>query len=359
MDQIRLLSEERYRDELAALMDEDKFHKPKGWKLSPRAVETFIMGADKPIAITPKYIGDRYMIQVAIATLASDRALLLVGEPGTAKSWLSEHLAAAICGSSRLIIQGTAGTTEDQIKYSWNYALLLAEGPSEKALVRSPMYRAMEEGAILRFEEVTRCSSEIQDSMISLLSEKHMVVPELNSIITGRKGFNVIATANTRDRGVNEMSSALKRRFNFVTVPVLENLQQEIAVVVKRTEELKTDYEIEAQVPADMVEVLVAMFQELRRGKSQDGATKIKGPSGAMSTAEVISVMFNGAILAEHFGNKEATPKELARSMVGTIAKENTEDLRKLEEYNETILKGRKGNWEKMYRAMRDEIKRL
>jgi hypothetical protein len=155
------------------------------------------------------------------------------------------------------------------------------------------------------------------------------------------------------------MSSALKRRFNFVTVPVIENLQQEIAVVVKRTDELKTDYEIEAQVPADMVELLVAMFQELRRGKTQDGATKIKAPSGAMSTAEVISVMFNGAILAEHFGNKETTTKELARSMVGTIAKENTEDLRKLEEYNETILKVRKGNWEKMYKAMRDELKRL
>ncbi len=125
---------------------------PTGWRLSPRAVEKFIMG-DAALNIRPKYVGDRDRVQVAIATLASDRALLLVGEPGTAKSWVSEHLSAAICGNSQLTVQGTAGITEDQIKYSWNYALLMAEGPTDRSLVPSPVLTAMRTGTIARFEE--------------------------------------------------------------------------------------------------------------------------------------------------------------------------------------------------------------
>src|SRR6185437_17007195 len=99
MTEIRQPAEVKYQAELAALMMADKAPKPPGWRLSPRSVEAYVMGTDAPVGgvpITPKYIGDRSIVQVAIATLASDRALMLVGEPGTAKSWLSEHLAAAV-----------------------------------------------------------------------------------------------------------------------------------------------------------------------------------------------------------------------------------------------------------------------
>src|SRR5579872_7054909 len=212
MSEIRPPAEIKYQAELAALAAHDPGARPPGWALSPRAVETYVMGSPDPVggvAISPKYIGDRHLIQVAIATLASDRALMLIGEPGTAKSWLSEHLSAAVNGTSTLIVQGTAGTTEDQIKYSWNYALLLAEGPSHKALVPSPVLRAMQAGRFARLEEVTRTASEIQDCLISLLSEKQLAIPELGEVVAAQRGFNVIATANTRDRGVNEMSAAL------------------------------------------------------------------------------------------------------------------------------------------------------
>src|SRR5689334_18725912 len=216
MPEIRLPAETKYAAELKALAQSDTSPRPPGWRLSPRAVETYVMGTDKlvnGVPITPKYIGDKALVQVAIATLASDRALMLVGEPGTAKSWLSEHLAAAISGTSSLIVQGTAGTSEEHIRYSWNYALLLAEGPSPRALVPSPVYRAMQGGKFARVEEITRTTPEIQDSLISILSEKQLAVPELDTIVSAQRGFNVIATANTRDRGVNEMSAALKRRF--------------------------------------------------------------------------------------------------------------------------------------------------
>lgn len=358
---IRLAAEDRYRLELDALRRADRHSRPAGWLLSPRMVEVFILGSrDEYLAsdgtrlrISPKYLGDRALVQVAIATLASDRALLLVGDPGTAKSWLSEHLAAAICGSSRYVVQGTAGTTEDQIKYSWNYALLLAEGPSERALVPSPVYRAMVEGRIVRFEELTRCVSEVQDSMISILSEKEMAVPELSQIVSARRGFNVIATANTRDRGINDMSSALRRRFNFVTLPVVGDLDTEITIVAKRTGELMSDYCIEAQIPEDMVRLLVTVFQELRRGCTLDGKTKVKSPSAPLSTAEAISVLFNGSILAASFGNGSPRVEDLTRSMLGVVVREDAKDAACLVDYLETVARNRGGVWSKLYETRR------
>jgi MoxR-like ATPase len=354
MSEIRIAAERRHADELAALEASDDAPKPAGWRLSPRAVETYVLGSDKPVAgvpITPKYVGDRAIIQVAIATLASDRALMLVGEPGTAKSWLSEHLSAAISGDSSRIVQGTAGTTEEHIKYSWNYALLLAEGPSEQALVPSPVLRAMRQGAFARLEEVTRTSSEVQDSLISILSEKQIAIPELDEIVHAQRGFNLIATANTRDRGVNEMSSALKRRFNFVNVPVVDDLDQEIRIVTRREAELRSDYEVRTQPPEELARLLVTVFQELRAGMTKDGKTKVKPPTSVLSTAEAISVLFSSSLLAEHFGTGKVTPDELARSLVGAVAKEDPADLKVLREYAETVARGRSGPWGDFYRA--------
>ena len=77
----------------------------------------------------------RRLVEIAVASLATDRGLLLLGVPGTAKTWLGEHLAAAISGTSTLVVQGTAGTPEEALRYGWNYARLLADGPSRAALV--------------------------------------------------------------------------------------------------------------------------------------------------------------------------------------------------------------------------------
>src|SRR5437764_992969 len=197
---LRRPAEMEYAHELEALRAADKDAKPDGWLLSPKAVRTYVLGGKAGgTDIKPKYLGSERVVEIAIATLATDRALLLIGEPGTAKSWLSEHLAAAISGDSLRLVQGTAGTTEEQVRYTWNYALLLAEGPSPKALVPSPVYRAMEEGRLVRFEELTRCPSEVQDARITLLSEKVMAVPELGFHLAARRGFNLFGTANTRD----------------------------------------------------------------------------------------------------------------------------------------------------------------
>ena len=149
---LRPHAEDAYAQELKALAKADNKPRPQNWKLSPWAVVTYILGGELSdgTQISPKYFGNRRLIEVAIATLVTDRALMLVGIPGTAKTWVAEHLSAAITGNSTLLVQGSAGLSEDALRYSWNYAELLANGPSEKALVPSPILHAMQNGQIAR-----------------------------------------------------------------------------------------------------------------------------------------------------------------------------------------------------------------
>lgn len=353
---LRLPAEVLFAAELAALEKVDRAPRPEGWRLSPRAVETYLLGGKAgDVAVTPKYVGNSRLVQIAIATLATDRALLLVGEPGTAKSWLSEHLTAAVCGDSLMLVQGTAGTTEEQIRYSWNYALLLAEGPSPRALVPSPVYRAMELGKIVRFEEVTRCPAEVQDALITLLSEKVLAVPELGIHVHARRGFSLIGTANTRDRGVNDMSAALKRRFNIVVLPVPDDLETEVRIVTKRVAEIGSQLELPAPPPAEVaVRRVVQVFQELRKGQTLDGKQKVKPPSGVLSTAEAISLIGNGMALAGHFGTGKVDDRDLAAGLHAAVVKEDGKDAAAWTEYLENIVKKRGKDWEPLYKACKE-----
>ena len=355
---LRQHAEHQYAAELTALAAQDDRPRPPKWKLSPWAVTDYLLGktlADGTV-ISPKYIGDRRVIEVAVATLATDRALLLLGVPGTAKSWVSEHLAAAISGNSTLLIQGTAGTSEESLRYNWNYAMLLAKGPSEEALVPGPMFRAMQDGMLCRIEELTRIPSEVQDTLITMLSEKTLPIPELTTEIQGTEGFNVIATANSRDRGVNELSSALQRRFNTVILPLPSSLEDEVEIVRTRVSSMSKALALPAEPPAlDEIRRVVTIFRELRSGATEDGKAKVKSPSGTLSTAEAISVMTNGLSLAGHFGTGKLTAHDLAAGMVGAIIKDPAQDPTVFKEYLETVVKEREG-WKDLYRACRDRI---
>jgi MoxR-like ATPase len=354
---LRRHAEEQYADELAALMEADDRPRPPKWKLSPWAVATYVLGGKAGgREITPKYIGKRRTVEIAIGTLATDRALLLLGVPGTAKSWLSEHLAAAISGDSTQVVQGTAGTAEEQIRYGWNYALLLAKGPSREALVQSPVMKAMATGTIARIEELTRMPADVQDTLITILSEKSLPIPELGEEVQAAKGFNVIATANNRDKGVNELSSALKRRFNTVILPVPDNADEEISIVRQRVAALGKSLEIPADIPGiDEIRRVVTIFRELRNGQTEDGKSKLKQSSGSMSTAEAISVVNNGMALAAHFGDGLVKAGDLASGLVGAVVKDPVQDRIVWQEYMETVLKERDG-WKDLYRACRETI---
>ena len=355
-DIMRLPAEQLYRDELEALKRVDSGKIPAGWQMSPQSVLTFITGGKAGTTdITPKYIGNKRLVEMAIATLVTDRALLLIGEPGTAKSWLSENLSAAIYGNSGLVVQGTAGTTEEHVRYSWNYAMLLAQGPTPEALVQSPIMRAMEAGGIARFEEISRCASEVQDALISILSEKTISVPELGKEMNARKGFSIIATANTRDRGVNEMSAALKRRFNIIVLPAPADIQTEMDIVRKRVSEIASSYDLQAAVPSDEALMkVVTIFRELRSGMTLDRKEKLKSPAGVISTAEAISLLTNSMALAASFGSGNLSDEDLAAGLQGAIVKDDDKDRLVWKEYLDNIMKKRGAEWRGLYNACKE-----
>jgi MoxR-like ATPase len=293
------------------------------------------------------------LIEIATATLATDRAVLLLGVPGTAKTWVGEHLAAAISGDSTLLIQGTAGTTEETLRYGWNYARLLTEGPSEAALVPSPIHRGMSRGAIVRVEELTRMPPEVQDALVTVLSEKVLPIPELDTELSAVRGFNMIATANDRDRGVNDISSALRRRFNTVVLPLPATAEEEIAIVSQRVDELGRALALPEVPPAaDEIRRVVTIFRELRSGTTIDERTSLKVPSGTLSTAEAISVITNGTALAAYFGDGTLSSTDVAAGIVGAVVSDPIHDAIAWREYLEGVVRERP-DWGEFYEACR------
>jgi MoxR-like ATPase len=371
-DQLREPAEVRYADQIAALRQNDPDTPPPAWALSPRSVLKYVVGTKTPlklerdgqtieVPITRKFFGDDGIVERSIVTLASERALLLVGEPGTGKSWLSEHLAAAISGTSTLTIQGTAGTTEEQIKYSWNIARVIAEGPTPSNLIPAPTMVAMKGGKLLRFEEITRCVPDVQDALVSILSDKAVAIPELpdNNMVWARPGFNIIATANTRDQGVNELSAALKRRFNYVYIPIISDQKTEMEVVQNRSAELLERYDLPIKLTPPVIELLATVFREIRDGQTTDGVS-IKKPSTTLSTAEAIGVALDAALYARFFGQGTIGAGDVARNLVGSVVKEDLNDLAILKEYVVLVAKKRaakSSEWKEFHDTLARELK--
>ncbi|MCX4680108.1 AAA family ATPase [Streptomyces sp. NBC_01433] len=347
-------AEVRHADELAALRAADRDPRPPGWELSLRAARRFVIG-DESAGVSRKFVGNPSLVDRALVTLATSRGLMLVGEPGTAKSLLSELIAAAVSGVSTLTVQGGAATTEDQIKYGWNYALLVAEGPSPRSLVPAPMLRGMAEGRIVRFEEITRCPLEVQDSLLSLLSERVVAIPELpgaDGMVFARQGFNVIATANTRDRGVNEMSAALKRRFNFETVFPIPDLDTELALVEAEVATLLRRSGVEPPPDRDVLEVLVGTFRELRAGGGARSGAVPDRPAAVMSTAEAVSVAHAVGVRGWFLRGEPGSAADVVACLAGTAAKDSPEDMARLRRYLEQQVQRRRGpQWQALYDA--------
>ena len=344
-------AEVRFADELARLRDQDTAPRPPGWSLSLDAARRFVVG-DAALGVRNKFVGDPSLVDRALVTLATNRGLLLVGEPGTAKSLLSELIATAVSGVSTLTIQGGAATTEDQIRYSWNYAMLVAEGPSTRSLVPAPLLRGMAEGKVVRFEEITRCPLEVQDSLLSPLSDRVLAIPELtgpDAMVFAKDGFNVIATANTRDRGVNEMSAALKRRFNFETVFPIPDLDTELALVETESAELLRRSGVPVAQRRDVLEVLVTTFRELRGGTGGGGDRL----STVLSTAEAVSVAHAVGLRGWYLRREAGSAEDIVECLAGTAAKDSQDDLAKLRRYLEHDAARRKHSqaWAELHGA--------
>lgn len=367
-------AERIWADELAFLRDWDDAPKPPGWLLSPRAVVTFVMGSKdekltlpkgaktegpRALAIAEKFVGERAIVERSVVTLAGERGLLLVGEPGTAKSMLSELLSAAVCGTSALTVQGTAGTTEDQLRYGWNYAALLAKGPSREAMVPSPVLTAMRRGSIARVEEVTRCLPEVQDALVSILSDRRIAVPELADVADGahvepaRPGFNLIATANLRDRGVSEMSAALKRRFNFETVPPIPDLAREVHLVKRQATSMLARSGAPMKVDDAVLEALVTAFRDLRAGRSKEGWA-IEKPSTVMSTAEAVGVAGAIGLQTAYFASDRDPLTLVPGYLLGVVLKDDPKDRARLLSYWDSAVRRRAEDKQRVWQQLLD-----
>ncbi|MEU6715558.1 AAA family ATPase [Nonomuraea sp. NPDC046802] len=367
-DMLRAPAEVKFAEELDWLESVDDRPKPFSWRLSPRMIRIFILGSEPADGldreIPQKWFGDRSFVERSIVTLASDRGLLLIGDPGTGKSWLAELLSAAICRNSTLVVQGTAGTTEDHIKYSWNVSMVIAKGQSRESMIPSPIMTAMENGVIGRFEELTRSTSDVQDALISILSEKYVSIPELDddNIVFAQPGFSIIATANSRDRGVNDLSSALKRRFNFVRIPVVTNKKSEAEIVRFRTEELLRRHHIELDVPPTLLDILLQSFADLRSAAASATSDDDKLES-ALSTAEQIGVLEDAILHSNFFGDRTLRAQTLASSLVGSLARRSPEDLAILNKYLHGVVEPRSkkhgGEWPEFLEGGREAIATL
>ncbi|MFO0976411.1 MAG: AAA family ATPase [Planctomycetaceae bacterium] len=361
-------AEERYALELAFLRQWYSGPKPAGWVLSPQAVVTFICGSrgetlrreggpgvDVPesMVIPEKFVGERSLVERCVVTLAGERGLLLTGEPGTAKSMLSELLSTAISGNSALTIQGTAGSTEEHLRYSWNYAMLLAQGPGESALVPSPMLTGMKRGQIVRVEEVTRCLPEVQDALISILSERRMMIPELSGdagCLFAAPGFNVIATANLRDKGVSEMSAALKRRFNFEVVAPISEHHREVALVRRQAGSLLSESGISSEIDEGLLDVLVTTFRDLREGRTVEGWA-IEKPGSVMSTAEAVAIAASIGRQTVYFPTQKDPLSLIPGMLLGAVLKDDPQDRARLLAYWDSAVKRRaeqSRSWQRM-----------
>ncbi len=364
-------AEERYADQLAFLRAVDSSPRPPGWLLSPERVVDFLCGtrgaairaaasidlpvdAPRSMVIEPKFVGSRALVERCVVTLAGERGLLLVGQPGTAKSMLGELLAASISGTSALTIQGTAGANEDHLRYGWNYAMLLDRGPRPEALVPSPVLTGMRTGKLVRIEEVTRCLPEVQDALISVLSERRMMIPELEGeqgSVFALPGFNIIATANLRDRGVSEMSAALKRRLNFETVPPIGDAKQEIELVRARAHAVLSESGTDADVDSRLLDILVTTFRDLREGRTDEG-WNVERPAAVMSTAEAITVATAITRQGAFFAAQKDPVSLLPGYLLGVVLKDNQEDRDRVLAYWDGPIR-RRGEkdalWKRMY----------
>lgn len=356
----RLPAETYYAAELDRLREQDAWPRPPGWLLSPRAVEAFILG-DTEYGTVPKFVAPSEIVTRVIISLATQRGAMLVGEPGTAKSWLSELICAAICDDSTLIIQGGAIETVQQLLYSWNTATVKQKGPCMEALIPGPIYRGMEQGLLVRYEEIARSSPALQDALLSIMSERSITVPELSgeeSTLYARDGFNLVATSNTTDVGVNEMSAALKRRMNFETIYPIKSVEDETDVVVREVEKALTASGVDVQPDQEIIRALVVIFHELRNGQSLDGRSTDRLASAVMSTAEAVSVAHAMGVYAYYYRDGNVSAEDLTDFLVGAAIKDNLADLKRMHHYFETEVALKKGPlWRTIYQRWQASVR--
>ncbi|MBD2858240.1 AAA family ATPase [Spongiibacter sp. KMU-158] len=341
-----------FQEELAKLKAQDKTAAPPGWQLSPLMVEKFVLGCPE-LNIERKLVAPQELVTRIIIAMATNQGVMLIGEPGTAKSWLSELLSTAISGDSSLTVQGGAISHYQQLLYDWNPVLSQTLGPCRESLIPGPVFRAMESGQLLRFEELSRCPQIVQDALLSILSERKIHIPELSgddSVVYAREGFNLIATSNSLDRGLFDMSAALKRRLNFETIPPIAKIEDELDIVQREAKKLTRQSGIDIELDTQTTEMLVTIFHELRNGQTVSGRSTDRLAAAVMSTAEAVAVAHALCVYAFYYREGKIEKRDLLNFLVGASIKDNPQDRRRVLHYFDTEVATKPGkHWQELY----------
>ncbi len=355
----RLPAEVYYASELQALREADTWPRPPGWQLSPQGVEAFVLGDGK--LSSPKFVAPSDIITRIIISLATSRGAMLVGSPGTAKSWLSELICAAVCDDSTLVIQGGAIETVQQLLYTWNSAILERKGPCTEALIPGPLYRGMESGILVRYEEIARSSTALQDALLSILSERSITIPELSgecSTVYAKEGFNLVATSNTTDTGLNEMSAALKRRLNFETIHPIKSVDDEIGVVMREARKAAAGLRGRRHARRGHRAGTGHYFPRTAQWPVPGRAQYRRLASAVMSTAEAVSVAHAMGVYAYYYREGHMVAEDFTNFLVGAAIKDNLSDLKRMNHYFETEVALKKGPvWETVYRRWQESFR--
>ena len=174
-----------------------------------------------------------------------------------------------------------------------------------------------------------------------MLSERRLAVPELGEYaVHAAPGFCIIATANLRDRGVSEMSAALKRRFNFEAVAPISDAAAEIALVTERTKQALVAAGAPATVDEVVVETLVTAFRDLRSGITQEGWS-VEKPSTVLSTAEAVAISGSIALAGAFFPHARDGVRLIPGQLIGAVRKDDPEDGARLRAYWDQVVKRR------------------
>ena len=115
------------------------------------------------------------------------------GLSGNGKTFMVEQACAKL-GKEFIRVQINPETDEDDLLGGFR----LVNG--ETVFSKGPVLKAMENGAILLLDEIDRATNKIM-CLQGILEGKPVLVKKTGEVVSPTKGFNVIATANTKGKG--------------------------------------------------------------------------------------------------------------------------------------------------------------
>ena len=217
-------------------------------------------------ALRRSVVGRGREIEVLLAALRSGRHILLEGPPGTGKSTLLRNLAEGT-GADFEFVEGTAELTPARLVGHFDPATVLTEGYSPQVFVDGPLLRAMRSGALLYVEEINRVPEETLNALVTVMSEREIVVPRLGRV-EAEDGFRLVAAMNPFDAvGTGRISGAVMDRVCRLTFGY-QSAEEEVDIVARATGAV-ADASLTAVV--EMVRA-TREHSDLRSGSSVRGA---------------------------------------------------------------------------------------